>query len=672
MPLAADPVASFVKVDGRRFVVDGAPYAVCGTNLWYGALLGRPSNPTGRARLLRELDRLQQLGVNNLRVLGASEACDVPGSLAPAIQTAPGQYDEDLLQGLDYLVAEAGRRGMYLVVFLNNFWDWSGGMPQYLAWATGEDAVGVNGEEWSRYNATVSRYYTNPEAQTMNRDFIAMLLARTNTVTGRRYADEPAIMAWELANEPRPGDVAGREPELFAAFLKWTRETAGFIHSLDPKHLVTTGSEGAWGCAYSDAKFRQVHALPEIDYACFHLWPKNWSWFDVERPEATIAATLTRTRDYVLQHLKAAASLEKPVVCEEFGLDRDGGLGAEVPTTCRDRFFAEVFTLIEASRQAGGAAAGTNFWLWGGEGRPPEFGDSADGIGVGDMLQEEPGRNTVLDRDASTLAILRGHFMRLRGQDLAGVPSMGGLGKAAYLTIDDGPTPATPDKLSVLESHGIPAILFCTGQALEGHRAIAVDAIRRGFIIANHSYGHPFFSRTTLEQCREEIRRTDRIIDEIYKEAGVVRPARYFRFPYLDKGALTGSETLAVPSAEGAMRKEAIQHCLRELGYSVPKLPGVRWPSAVADDADWSCTYDVKEWSIAQPYVGTDVRTVADVFARMDRVAPAASLGLNSATGNEVILLHDHAETDEIFAPIVARLRAKGLRFVLPEEVTRN
>jgi hypothetical protein len=28
--------------------------------------------------------------------------------------------------------------------------------------------------------------------------------ARTNSVTGRRYADDPAIMAWQLANEPRP------------------------------------------------------------------------------------------------------------------------------------------------------------------------------------------------------------------------------------------------------------------------------------------------------------------------------------------------------------------------------------------------------------------------------------------------------------------------------------
>ena len=50
----------FVGVSGRQFVLDGRPWYVCGTNLWYGAYLGRPSNPTGRARLIRELDRLEK------------------------------------------------------------------------------------------------------------------------------------------------------------------------------------------------------------------------------------------------------------------------------------------------------------------------------------------------------------------------------------------------------------------------------------------------------------------------------------------------------------------------------------------------------------------------------------------------------------------------------------
>jgi mannan endo-1,4-beta-mannosidase len=71
--------------------------------------------------------------------------------------------------------------------------------------------------------------------------------------------------------------------------------------------------------------------------------------------------------------------------------------------------------LIEASAARGGAGAGSNFWLWGGEGRPPHTAaDSPDGLGAGEMPQEAPGLNTVFDCDQSTLQILRGHYARLR------------------------------------------------------------------------------------------------------------------------------------------------------------------------------------------------------------------------------------------------------------------
>jgi len=76
--------------------------------------------------------------------------------------------------------------------------------------------------------------------------------------------------------------------------------------------------------------------------------------------------------------------------------------------------YAALLGQIEQSAAQGGSAAGSNFWLWGGEGRPPQFADAPDGIGAGDMLQEEPGRNTVFDCDASTLKILRDHYAALQ------------------------------------------------------------------------------------------------------------------------------------------------------------------------------------------------------------------------------------------------------------------
>ena len=242
--------------------------------------------------------------------------------------------------------------------------------------------------------------------------------------------------------------------------------------------------------------------------------------------------------------------------------------------------------------------------------------------------------------------------------------------KVAYLTIDDGPTPSTGRKLDLLVARGIPAVLFCTGAALEQYRPAAIDAIRRGFIVGNHSYDHPFFSDLSVEAACAQIRRTDGIIESVYAEAGVKRPAKYFRFPYGDKGALTRNDALKTPTPEGLAHKEAIQACLRELGYTLPPLAGVTYPNwrdIFARDLDWYWTFDVKEWAIAAAVPEPDVRGFADVCARMDRVAPAEGFGLNSVGSDEVILTHDHAATDEFFAAIIDRLAGKELRFALPE-----
>jgi mannan endo-1,4-beta-mannosidase len=408
---------SFVKVNGTHFVLDEHRWYVCGANFWYGAYLGLPANPEGRARLGRELDRLKKIGVNNLRVLGASEDCTVARTLKPAIQAAPGKYNEEVLVGLDYLIQEAGKRQMKLVVFLNNYWDWSGGMPQYISWAEGQPAQGLADLPWEAYNRHLAKFYRSEAAQKWYREYLAMIISRTNTLTGKRYRDDPTIMTWELANEPRPGMSDDKEA-LMATFERWIDGTAAYIHSLDSNHLVTTGSEGIWGGLDSEENFLRCHRSRWIDYAVFHLWPKNWSWFKVEHYQETIGRALKLAREYAEHHFAMGATLGKPMVLEEFGLDRDGGLTLNFGVTARDQYYAEMFAVIEESLAKGGAAAGSSFWLWGGEGRPhPITVQPSDLVGAGDMGQEPPGLNTVFDADVTTVKLLSDHFARLNAAD---------------------------------------------------------------------------------------------------------------------------------------------------------------------------------------------------------------------------------------------------------------
>ncbi len=95
--------------------------------LWR-VLKWRPRTPE------KELDELKANGITNLRILVGAEGGKQDFTVTPALQTEQGKYDEALLDGLDFLISEMGKRNMDAVLYLNNNWEWSGGMAQYLEW----------------------------------------------------------------------------------------------------------------------------------------------------------------------------------------------------------------------------------------------------------------------------------------------------------------------------------------------------------------------------------------------------------------------------------------------------------------------------------------------------------------------------------------------------------
>jgi len=397
----------FVSVDGHAFELNGRPYNFVGANLWQGMNLG-VDGPTGdRARLGRELDRLQAAGVTNLRVMASSEGPDSePYRMAPSLQTSPGVYNASVFGGLDHLLSEMNQRNMRAVMVLNNFWHWSGGMAQYVQWDVG-GSIPYPGD-WNAFMDYSAQFYTNAQCQTWFRDHIDEVIDRVNTVNGETYKDDPTILAWELANEPR------RFPP------EWIDDTAAYIKSLDPNHLVTTGFEGengaeTWLAGSEDRTFVKTHDGLDIDYATMHIWPQNWGWYD-PTDHTTYAAAEAQALAYFQAHEQESLNvLGKPVVLEEFGLARDGWTGPDyhdpaAPTSDRDAFYAAMFDAVYASASSGGAAAGDNFWAWAGEGRPsgpaPQW--------IGDPPHETAGWYSVYDADASTLAVISSHASAMR------------------------------------------------------------------------------------------------------------------------------------------------------------------------------------------------------------------------------------------------------------------
>ena len=92
----------------------------------------------------------------------------------------------------------------------------------------------------------VSQFSTNTKAQELFFQYVRDIIGRTNRYTNVPYCDDPAIMSWQIGNEPRAFNDEVKEP-----FAKWLRQTSALIRSLDKNHLISIGSEGIWGCEMS-------------------------------------------------------------------------------------------------------------------------------------------------------------------------------------------------------------------------------------------------------------------------------------------------------------------------------------------------------------------------------------------------------------------------------------
>ncbi|WP_438014816.1 cellulase family glycosylhydrolase [Sorangium sp. So ce315] len=456
----------YVRVEGSKLTLDGKSYKYMGTNFWAAPFVSLE-------RLRTELDILQAHGVLNLRIMALAEG-DIPESqqndeefgpqrIYPASNDAPCADGalEVYAAKLKNVLDEIHGRGMKAVMVLNDFWHWSGGMPQYMKWAhdqpetscgedfsdyqvglthpetgaallaanhevpfassirfqpgTGEDCQAVAIDEWAIPHSGILDPDTRPWDDQMhlstlffcNKKAQEFYFSRAKVVI-EELKDHPGIMAWQLGNEPRSFRGWG------GVFKLWVERNAKFIKDLDPNHLVSIGSEGDlspnWG-DYANSDFKAFHDVPGIDYLTFHIWPENWSWYDPAEPidsaaEKSLNAAITRTNEYIEVQLEHARALNKPIVVEEFGLARDDkSEPVESPATKRNAYYATVFDAVVENEEL----AGVNFWAWAGTGRPTDDGNDHWHLGedyIGDPPHELQGWYSVYDDDTETLNLI--------------------------------------------------------------------------------------------------------------------------------------------------------------------------------------------------------------------------------------------------------------------------
>src|ERR1700730_16590318 len=82
---------------------------------------------------------------------------------------------------------------------------------------------------------THDEFFTCPEIQCKFNEYVQFLVSR--------YADEPGIIAWELANDARCSSTLDSSEKCNAnTVTKWHADTAKFVRKHDPNHLIASGS----------------------------------------------------------------------------------------------------------------------------------------------------------------------------------------------------------------------------------------------------------------------------------------------------------------------------------------------------------------------------------------------------------------------------------------------
>ena len=96
------------------------------------------------------------------------------------------------------------------------------------------------------------------------------------------------------------------------------------------------------------------------------------------------------------------------------------------------------------------------------------------------------------------------------------------------LTFDDGPNPATTEKiLRVLIEENIQGLFFCVGNNVKRYPELAKILVNAGHTLGNHTFHHRVITKLTTAVFRSEILTTNQVIEETTG----VKP-KYFRPPY--------------------------------------------------------------------------------------------------------------------------------------------
>ena len=260
-------------------------------------------------RIQSQLDAMQHAGLSVLRIfLGQRpyQSWEDPPD-AYTFEDPIGTYNDANLERVDALMDACNKRGIKLIIALNNHSD------IYL-------------KKWG-----ATGMYSDPEALQAYKNRFTYFLNHTNAILGKPWKDcNDVVYAWEIQNEPGIPllDVSGlsstQRHDMIRAFLN---EMADHLKSIDPDTKVSLGIAGYANYYHGGKSGDDIRTLGNIESAdiyTLHFYGGNLA-------------------DWINDNLNYCRSINKLLFVEEFGDTRSTGmenlksLYRSVTRTCRQK-----------------------------------------------------------------------------------------------------------------------------------------------------------------------------------------------------------------------------------------------------------------------------------------------------------------------------------------------
>ncbi|KAH9048105.1 glycoside hydrolase [Lactarius hengduanensis] len=246
LPRTPPPTSPFATASGGGLVINGSKFSFIGTNAYWLPYLNSDDD------ISKTLADMSASGITVVRTWAFNDVTEIPeaGSWLQLIAngTTTINTGPNGLQRLDKIIELAAEHNIYVLFSLTNNWNPVANEPPTPVRRHNETPLPRNflSNDYGGMDAYVreftetkthDEFYTDQSVRKFFEQYLQAVISR--------FADNPRLLAWELANDPRcSSSLVSSSSCTTQTITQWHSDIAKFVLSIDPNHLVTSGNQG--------------------------------------------------------------------------------------------------------------------------------------------------------------------------------------------------------------------------------------------------------------------------------------------------------------------------------------------------------------------------------------------------------------------------------------------